>query len=123
MGELLYSANIEWVNKAKFLATQARDAAPHYQHSEIGYNYRMSNISAGIGRGQMEVLDQRVAQRRNNYEFYKNALSELDGFSFLDEPTGYFSNRWLTTVLIDSSKSENGITKGGDKTRTGKRKY
>ncbi|MDX5435935.1 MAG: aminotransferase class I/II-fold pyridoxal phosphate-dependent enzyme [Pontibacter sp.] len=99
-GGALVSTNEEWIKKARFLATQARDNAPHYQHSHIGYNYRMSNICAGIGRGQMEVLQERVDARRANYTFYKN---ELDGnlFKFADEPTAdYYSNRWLTTVLV-----------------------
>lgn len=97
-------------DRARFLATQARDEAPHYQHSEIGYNYRMSNISAGIGRGQMEVLDNWISLRRRNYAYYKNALSEIKGIYFLDEPTGYFSNRWLTAITIDST-STNGINR------------
>src|SRR4030095_13147718 len=104
-GGALLSKNSGWIKKAKFLATQARDDAPHYQHSQIGYNYRMSNISAGIGRGQMKVLDERIKQRRHNFNFYKAALSELDEFLFLPEPSGYFSNRWLTTVLINPSKN------------------
>lgn len=88
-------------NKAKavFLATQARDNAPHYQHSAIGYNYRMSNVLAGIGRGQMEVLADRVSARRNNYNFYKKELSELAEISFLEEPDGFICNRWLTCIL------------------------
>ncbi|HET8735943.1 MAG TPA: aminotransferase class I/II-fold pyridoxal phosphate-dependent enzyme [Pricia sp.] len=89
-------------NKAVFLATQARDDAPHYQHSAIGYNYRMSNVLAGIGRGQMEVLQDRVAARRKNYEFYREQLKELPEIQFLDEPEGFFSNRWLTCVLTPS---------------------
>ena len=89
--------------KAIFLATQARDEAPHYQHSEIGYNYRLSNISAGIGRGQMEVLDQRVAERRKNHQFYEELFSEFPGVSVFSEPSpDYFSNHWLTCILIDS---------------------
>jgi dTDP-4-amino-4,6-dideoxygalactose transaminase len=88
--------------KTIFLATQARDQAPHYQHSEIGYNYRMSNISAGIGRGQMEVLELRVAQRRKMHEFYTRIISLIPGVSLLKEPNSdYFSNFWLTTLLID----------------------
>ena len=86
--------------KARFLSTQARDPAPHYQHSHIGYNYRMSNICAGIGRGQMEVLPERVSQRRANFEWYNKVLSDIDAIHFLKEPDGYYSNRWLTTVLI-----------------------
>lgn len=110
-GGALVSKNKVYVDKATFLATQARDPAPHYQHSHIGYNYRMSNICAGIGRGQMQVLDERIQQRRNHFNFYKKTLSKLDGFSFPDEPSGYFSNRWLTTILIDSSKTKNKITR------------
>ena len=88
--------------KAVFLATQARDQAPHYQHSEIGYNYRMSNISAGIGRGQMEVLDRHVSLRRNMHEFYYAKLSSVPGIHFLKEPNlNYFSNHWLTAITID----------------------
>lgn len=85
--------------RAVFLATQARDQAPHYQHSSVGYNYRMSNVLAGIGRGQMEVLDARVAARRANYEFYREALGGTGAFTFAEEPAGFFSNRWLTAVL------------------------
>lgn len=92
------------ISKSRFLATQARDPAPHYQHSEIGYNYRMSNITAGIGRGQMEVLDQRVNQRRHNFHHYKNAFEGIEAISFQEEPEGCFSNRWLTTLIIDPSK-------------------
>jgi dTDP-4-amino-4,6-dideoxygalactose transaminase len=110
-GGALVSANTEWVKKAKFLANQARDASPHYQHSQIGYNYRMSNICAGIGRGQMQVLYKRIEQRRNNYDFYKKALSEFDEFLFLNEQPGSFSNRWLTAFLVDPSKSKNGVTR------------
>lgn len=89
--------------KAIFLATQARDEATHYQHSEIGYNYRLSNICAGIGRGQMEVLDQRVTERRKNHEFYVEAFSNIEGVSVFNEPSlDYFSNHWLTCILIDS---------------------
>jgi dTDP-4-amino-4,6-dideoxygalactose transaminase len=85
--------------KAVFLSTQARDSAPHYQHSEIGYNYRLSNVLAGIGRGQMEVLSDRVRARRNNFDFYRKALSNLSEIEFLEEQDNVFSNRWLTTVL------------------------
>ena len=88
--------------KAIFWATQARDVAPHYQHSEIGYNYRMSNIVAGIGRGQMQVLDLRVQQRRNNFAFYKEALKDLPIAVVADEGQDFFSNRWLSTILTHS---------------------
>jgi len=89
-------------DKAVFLATQARDNAPHYQHSHIGYNYRMSNVLAGIGRGQMEVIDKRVAARRDNFEFYKRELSQYNEITFLEEPTGVVSNRWLSCILTES---------------------
>ena len=88
--------------KAVFLATQARDEAPHYQHSVIGHNYRMSNVLAGIGRGQMEVLDHRVAARRFNYEYYKANLNGNPGLRFLDENEENYSNRWLTCIVTDS---------------------
>jgi dTDP-4-amino-4,6-dideoxygalactose transaminase len=105
-GGALISDDPEIVGKARFLATQARDKAPHYQHSNIGYNYRMSNILAAIGRGQIGVLDERVRQRRSNYFFYRERLEKYDGISFLPEPDdSYFSNHWLTTVLIDPAKS------------------
>ena len=94
-------------DRAIFLATQARDTAPHYQHSEIGYNYRMSNICAGIGRGQMEVLDRHIALRRANFEFYKKTFAGISSLSFLEEPEGYFSNRWLSCILVNP---ERGIT-------------
>ncbi len=109
-GGALVSKNEDWIKKARFLATQARDAAPHYQHSEIGYNYRLSNISAGIGLGQLKVLDERVWQRKANFDFYHAALSHLPGLTFQPEMTGSFSNRWLTTILIDPSKSR-GVTR------------
>ncbi len=109
-GGALLSNQEAWITKARFLATQARDAAPHYQHSHIGYNYRMSNVSAGIGRGQMEVIDERVRQRRSNFEYYYNALADVPGITFCKEPKGYFSNRWLTTTLIDPTMT-NGITR------------
>jgi dTDP-4-amino-4,6-dideoxygalactose transaminase len=110
-GGALISKDEAIVNKARFLATQARDQAPHYQHSHIGYNYRMSNVCAGIGRGQMQVLEQRIRQRRSNFYFYAETLSDLSGFSFSNEPEGYYSNRWLTTVLINPSKSFNSINR------------
>lgn len=99
-GGALVSHSKEVKDKAVFYATQSRDDAPHYQHSHIGYNYRMSNISAGIGRGQMEVLQRHVYQRRKNFEFYKANLSGLPGIEFIDEPTGLISNRWLSTILV-----------------------
>lgn len=101
-GGALLAKNEDIKKKAVFLATQARDDAPHYQHSSVGYNYRMSNILAGIGRGQMEVLDDRVAARRNNFNFYKEHLNHIPEIEFLDEPEGFFCNRWLTCVLTPS---------------------
>jgi dTDP-4-amino-4,6-dideoxygalactose transaminase len=105
-GGALISDNAEYCRKALFLATQARDKAPHYQHSHIGYNYRMSNICAGIGRGQMEVLNERIEKRRENFFFYKHELSGCKGISFQEEPNAdFYSNHWLTTILIDPAKS------------------
>ena len=113
-GGALLSENAEMIEKARFLATQARDLAPHYQHSHIGYNYRMSNVLAGIGRGQLEVLNDRVDARRNNYERYKKFFSKYNsaGFNiqFQVEPEGYYSNRWLTCILVDP-KYNNGLTR------------
>ena len=99
-GGALVAKKKEDVDQAVFLATQARDQAPHYQHSHIGYNYRMSNVVAGIGRGQMEVLDAHIANRRANFEYYKNAFKFIKQISFLEEPEGYFCNRWLTCILM-----------------------
>ncbi|MEE3723789.1 aminotransferase class I/II-fold pyridoxal phosphate-dependent enzyme [Riemerella anatipestifer] len=88
--------------KAVFLSTQARDNAPHYQHSEIGYNYRMSNICAGIGCGQMEVLDERISQRRANHQFYIDLFKNIEGVEVFTEPSeDYFSNHWLSAIVID----------------------
>mgnify|MGYP000856978958 CR=1 FL=1 len=101
-GGALVSDDEDLIKTARFLATQARDNAPHYQHSRIGFNYRMSNILAGIGRGQLETINERVKTRRENFLYYKSNLSGIKGVSFIDEPgPKYFSNRWLTTVLID----------------------
>jgi dTDP-4-amino-4,6-dideoxygalactose transaminase len=107
-GGALVSRNEEWISQARFLATQARDQAPHYQHSQIGYNYRMSNVCAGIGRGQMEVLPLRVYQRRKIFEFYKNAFASLPDIRFQSEPSDeYYSNHWLTAVTIGENGSDN----------------
>lgn len=107
-GGALISNDSAQIQKARFLSTQARDAAPHYQHSHIGYNYRMSNIVAGIGRGQMEVLPERINARRKNFEIYKDFFKDIEGVSFLEEPSeDFYSNRWLTTILV-----EPGITGG-----------
>jgi dTDP-4-amino-4,6-dideoxygalactose transaminase len=113
-GGALLTENAEMIEKARFLATQARDSAPHYQHSHIGYNYRMSNVLAGIGRGQLEVLNERVEARRSNYNRYVSYFSSLNekGFNikFQEEPNGYYSNRWLTCILVDP-KLNNGLTR------------
>jgi dTDP-4-amino-4,6-dideoxygalactose transaminase len=106
-GGALLSDNDELISRSRFLATQARDQAPHYQHSTIGYNYRMSNIVAAIGRGQMEVLQERIEKRRENFFFYKKQLSECRGITFQDEPNDdYLSNHWLTAILIDPEKCD-----------------
>lgn len=102
-GGALLSNNKEAIERSRFLSTQARDQAPHYEHTTIGYNYRLSNISAGIGRGQMEILDDRVAGKRNIYDRYRKQLSQIDCIKFIDEPNNTFSNRWLTTVLIQEN--------------------
>ena len=106
-GGALICKTEELKQRAIFLATQARDKAPHYQHSELGYNYRMSNVLAGIGRGQMEVLDKHIASRRANNKFYKEALfNTTDGISVFKEPNeNYCSNHWLSCILIDESKT------------------
>ncbi|NSL85469.1 DegT/DnrJ/EryC1/StrS family aminotransferase [Chitinophaga solisilvae] len=109
-GGALVGHNPHALTKVRFLATQARDPAPHYEHSHIGYNYRMSNVTAGIGRGQMEVLDERVRQRRANYSFYEAQLQGLPGIEFVAEPARMFSNRWLSTILVNPETS-NGITR------------
>ena len=110
-GGAIVTKTKELKEKAVFLATQARDNAPHYQHSEIGYNYRMSNICAGIGRGQMEVLDDHVGNRRAMHEFYKMSFSNNKGIQVLTEPNSdYFSNHWLSAILINPVEN-NGKTR------------
>ena len=120
-GGALLGDDEKLIKKSRFLATQARDDAPHYQHSEVGYNYRMSNIVAGIGRGQMKVLDEHVALRREIHQFYFDNLgkswltdkqgSDLKGGAsstgvyFLKEPEGYFSNRWLSTIIVNPEET------------------
>ena len=102
-GGALLSENAGYIELARKLATQARDQAPHYEHTMIGYNYRLSNVLAGIGRGQLEVLNERVDARRKNNEIYRKFLDGIPEISFLSEPDEkYFSNFWLTTILIDS---------------------
>lgn len=104
-GGALVSKSSPEKNQAVFLATQARDQAPHYQHSHVGYNYRMSNICAGIGRGQMEVLDAHIALRRGMHSFYKDFFKSIEGVSVFSEPTEDFqSNHWLSAIVVDSAK-------------------
>ena len=105
-GGALVCVTEKQVEKTIFYATQARDNAPHYQHSEIGYNYRLSNICAGIGRGQMLVLQDRIDKRRANNQFYRTELSLVKGISFQTEPDDLFlSNYWLTTILVDPKQT------------------
>lgn len=100
-GGMLVSDDPNLVEKTRFLATQARDPAPHYQHSQIGYNYRLSNVLAGIGRGQLRVLEDRVAARRHNFEIYQQALGNLPGITFMPEASFGSATRWLTCLTID----------------------
>ncbi|MDD3440654.1 MAG: DegT/DnrJ/EryC1/StrS family aminotransferase, partial [Kiritimatiellae bacterium] len=100
-GGMLASHDSDLIDHARKLSQQARDPAPWYQHTEIGFNYRMSNILAAIGRGQLEVLDERVARRREIFDGYRTRLGELPGISFMPEPDGCRGNRWLTVIRID----------------------
>lgn len=104
-GGMLVSNDETLISHARHLSTQAREPAPHYEHTEYGYNYRMSNIIAGIGRGQMEVLDERIQRRREIYARYYEALSEIPGISFMPEIKGSIGNRWLTTLIFPESVS------------------
>jgi pyridoxal phosphate-dependent aminotransferase EpsN len=107
-GGMLLSDDADAIDRARFLSTQARDKAPWYQHSELGYNFRMSNVLAGIGRAQLKLLPDRVARRRAVFERYRDALSELPGVTFMPEPEWSRSNRWLTTMTVDPEIS--GVT-------------
>jgi dTDP-4-amino-4,6-dideoxygalactose transaminase len=109
-GGALLSNRAHWIDEARFLASQARDPAPHYQHSTIGYNYRLSNVLAAIGRGQLKTLPERVIARRANFERYRTFFDGFDGIAVSQEPDQCFSNRWLTTILIDSART-GGITR------------
>jgi dTDP-4-amino-4,6-dideoxygalactose transaminase len=110
-GGALVSKNKNYINQSRFLATQARDEARHYQHSKIGYNYRMSNILAGIGCGQMEILKERIIQRRSNNKRYRDFFKDIEGVTFQSEPSPkYFSNYWLTAILIEPTKAR-GVTR------------
>ena len=101
-GGMLVSSDSELIAKARFLATQARDRAPYYEHSQIGYNYRLSNVLAGIGRGQLLVLKERVAARRRNFKLYQQALQDLPGIEFMPEANYGKSTHWLTCITIDA---------------------
>jgi dTDP-4-amino-4,6-dideoxygalactose transaminase len=103
-GGMLVGDDVELIAKARWLASQAREPAPHYQHATDGYNYRLSNVLAGIGVAQVERLDQLVAARRGNFARYVEALGELPGISFMPEPQDRFSTRWLSTILIDAER-------------------
>lgn len=109
-GGMLVTRHKDWADQARFLATQARDPAPHYEHSTYGYNYRLSNICAAIGLGQMEVLDARVARRREIFARYQSALVR-PGIAFMPEPEGLHSTRWLTALTIDPT--ETGVSREG----------
>lgn len=113
-GGALISDDADAISRARYLATQARDPAPHYQHSAIGYNYRMSNVLAGIGRGQMQVLDERVEQRRANHDRYRAYFRSWNAngndIRFQEESEGSYSNRWLTTILVDPA-TNHGLTR------------
>jgi dTDP-4-amino-4,6-dideoxygalactose transaminase len=98
---MLVSADGDLITHARKLAAQVRDPAPYYQHSEIGYNYRLSNVLAAIGRGQLEVLRERVAARRRNFEHYRLALGDVPGIEFMPEAPWGQANRWLTCITID----------------------
>lgn len=110
-GGMLVSNNTEALAKARFLATQARDPAPHYQHSRMGYNYRMSNVLAGIGREQLLVLEERVRARRKIFEIYHQELEHLPMVSFMPELANTYSNRWLTVLTIDTAQPSKVINK------------
>lgn len=103
-GGALLSENATWIRKARFLSTQAREPAPHYEHKEIGYNYRLSNLLAAVGRAQLRYLADRVAARRANFDFYRNAFADVPGISFMPEASNGTSNRWLTCIVVDAPK-------------------
>jgi len=104
-GGMLISANQRYIEKSRFLATQARDDAPHYEHSQIGYNYRMSNVIAGIGRGQLKVLQQRIKEKRAINKFYQDFFSGVEGVNFQPQLPQTISNKWLSAITIDPMKT------------------
>ncbi len=103
-GGMLVSSNSEWIERAKFLSTQAKEPYLHYEHREYGYNYRMSNILAAVGVAQMEVLSSRVARRREIFDIYHQELSDIDEVSFMPEIEGSYGNRWLTTLTLEHTE-------------------
>jgi pyridoxal phosphate-dependent aminotransferase EpsN len=103
-GGMLTTNSDDWARKVRFWATQSRDPAPYYQHSEVGYNYRMSNLAAAVGCGQLTLLEERVLARRANYEYYRNRLGDIAGIEFMPEPPDFFSSRWLTCITIDPER-------------------
>jgi dTDP-4-amino-4,6-dideoxygalactose transaminase len=103
-GGMLVSKRTDWLARARYLATQARDPAPHYQHSEIGFNYRMSNLLAAVGLGQLHNLDQRLAQRRANNEYYRRQFASLAGIEVMPEASYGRSNCWLTCITVDPGR-------------------
>ena len=101
---MLVSSDKTMIDHARKLSTQAREPAPHYQHEEIGYNYRLSNVLAAIGRGQLQALPDRVAARRRNFDYYCRALSDLPGIEFMPEAPWGNSTRWLTCITVDPAR-------------------
>ena len=109
-GGAIVTSNHKLKKKVQFLASQSKDEAPHYQHSELGYNYQMSNICAGIGRGQMKVLDKHIAARRAMHEFYVSLFENISGITVYSTTNpDYFSNYWLTSILVNPDETKNGI--------------
>lgn len=111
---MLVSDDEERIAKVRFWATQARDPARHYQHSELGFNYRMSNIAAGIGRGQLKILDERVAKKKYIFEYYKRELGDLPGVRFMPENVWNEPNYWLSCLLLDEPGSKGDFASGPD---------
>ncbi len=103
-GGMLVTEDEQMAEKIRFWATQAKEAVAHYEHKEIGYNYRLSNVSAAIGLGQLEVLDERIRRKREIFNNYKKMLGDLPGISFMPEPKGHVSTRWLTCIIVDPEK-------------------
>lgn len=117
-GGALCADDPEIVERARFLATQAREPVLHYEHRFLGYNYRLSNVLAGIGRGQLRVIDERVARRRQIFEIYREELAGLNCISWMPEPQGFFSTRWLTTLTISGSRQNGRIEELASRLRT-----